>query len=164
MTLADAPTAAPAHQDLLKQLRAFLAGASAGGSRGANPRLAQTALHLLVHLPAARDAVFEYYGGVLEGVVARHSGQEPAVTEEEEELIEELQKVLAGFVERRPEAWAPIVSAWALDILGRMTSKYSSKISGPPSRYHSPSSAWSYSHEYTLVTKVGITNLATLKI
>ena len=41
-------------QDLLKQLRLFLAGASTGNTRG-NTRLAQTALHLLVHLPAARS-------------------------------------------------------------------------------------------------------------
>ena len=49
------PPGAGGHQDLLKQLKVFLAGAStASGARGANPRLAQTALHLLVHLPAAR--------------------------------------------------------------------------------------------------------------
>ena len=49
------PPGAGSHQDLLKQLKVFLAGAAtASGSRGANPRLAQTALHLLVHLPAAR--------------------------------------------------------------------------------------------------------------
>ena len=49
------PPGVGSHQDLLKQLKVFLAGAAtASGSRGANPRLAQTALHLLVHLPAAR--------------------------------------------------------------------------------------------------------------
>ena len=84
-----------------------------------------------------RDAVFEYYGTVLDGVVSRHSTGDgnngPSTTEEEELLIEELQKVLAGFIEANPEAWAPIVSAWSLDNLGRMSSKWSSKISGPPS-------------------------------
>ena len=84
-----------------------------------------------------RDAVFEYYGTVLDGVVSRHSAGDgnngPSTTEEEELLIEELQKVLAGFIEANPEAWAPIVSAWSLDNLGRMSSKWSSKISGPPS-------------------------------
>ena len=59
MTMAEPlPSGLPgagSHQDLLKQLKVFLAGAAtASGSRGANPRLAQTALHLLVHLPAAR--------------------------------------------------------------------------------------------------------------
>jgi integrator complex subunit 5 len=127
----------------------FLAGAAAGpGARGGSTRLAGTALHLLVHLPAARDAVFEYYGALLDGVVGRHSAQageagQPSITEEEEVTIEELQKVLAGFIETNPEAWAPLVSAWALDNLGRMSSKWSSKISGPPtSLLHDKLSAW----------------------
>ena len=50
-----APGGVGGHQELMKQLKVFLAGAAiASGSRGANSRLSQTALHLLVHLPAAR--------------------------------------------------------------------------------------------------------------
>ena len=78
--------------------------------------------------------------------MSRHSTGEnngPSTTEEEELLIEELQKVLAGFIEANPEAWAPIVSAWSLDNLGRMSSKWSSKISGPPSTLlHDKLSSW----------------------
>ena len=73
---------------------------------------------------------------MLDGIVSRHStgdGNNPSITEEEELLIEELQKVLAGFIETNPEAWAPIVSAWSLENLGKMSSKWSSKISGAPS-------------------------------
>ena len=91
-----------------------------------------------------RDAVFEYYSSVLEGVVSRHStGEGQGASEEEELLIEELQKVLEGFIGSNPEAWAPLVSAWALDTLGRMSSRWSSKISGPPSGLlHDKLSAW----------------------
>ena len=44
---------------------------------------------------------------MLDGIVSRHStgdGNNPSITEEEELLIEELQKVLTGFIETNPEA------------------------------------------------------------
>ena len=42
-------------EELMKQLRTFLQGASGGGRGTANTRMAATALHLLTHLPAARE-------------------------------------------------------------------------------------------------------------
>jgi hypothetical protein len=41
----------------------FVSGAGGSGRNNVNVRLASTALHLLRHLPGAREAVFEYYAG-----------------------------------------------------------------------------------------------------
>jgi hypothetical protein len=41
----------------------MVSGAGGSGRNNVNVRLASTALHLLRHLPGAREAVFEYYAG-----------------------------------------------------------------------------------------------------
>jgi len=135
-----------AQEELMKQLRAFLQGAAGGGRGALNPRLASTAIHLLTHLPASREAVFEYYSVVLDAAVGRYNpanneggpGSQAAQVqlaqaEDEERIIGDLQKVLSGFIESNPTAWAPIISKWSLDSLGRLSSKYSGKICGKQS-------------------------------
>ena len=40
-------------------------------------------------------------------------------------IVSQVQEVLLDFVEVNPEAWAPIISAWAIELLGQISSRYS---------------------------------------
>ena len=117
-------------EGLGRQLKQFLSGVSGSVARGGVPvgpvnlRLAQTALHFMTDLPAARDAVFEYFGLVLDGEVAKYqpmgAGQVREFNQSQEDgehVIEQLQEVLTGFLESNPVHWAPQVSRWSLDCL-----------------------------------------------
>lgn len=62
-------------QDLLAEVRKFISGA-ARSSHGSNTLdLARTALSLLQNLPAARDAVLEYFCTVFSVCVSKHVRQ-----------------------------------------------------------------------------------------
>jgi len=151
MILEAAPTP-PNQEDLVKQLRTFLAGAGAPTRTQVNPQLCSTALHLLTHLPAAREAVLEYFGSVLDGIVSRYNPQQErdqtVYSEDVSEIIlEDLSTVLSSLVSSSPSPWAPIVSTWSLDCLGKLSTKWSSKVcgkTGPNSTQllHEKMSAW----------------------
>ncbi|XP_049959293.1 integrator complex subunit 5 isoform X1 [Schistocerca serialis cubense] len=127
--------AVPSH-DLLSELRAFLAGATR--SVKTNPlELARRALSLLKTLPATRDAVLEYFCTLFEGSVSKYMSETAAgqktdqnhgtpsgITSQEDATISEIHDVLCNFVSSNPEAWAPIISAWALQLLGDISSRY----------------------------------------
>jgi len=133
-------------------LRSFLAGAGPSTRNQVNPQLSSTALHLLTHLPAAREAVLEYFGSVLDGIVSRYNPQQDrdqnAYNEDMSEIIlEDLARVLSSLVSSSPSPWAPIVSTWSLDCLGKLSTKWSSKVcgkQGPNSNQllHEKMSAW----------------------
>ena len=40
-------------------------------------------------------------------------------------IVSQAQEVLLDFVGKNPESWAPIVSAWAIELLGQISSEYS---------------------------------------
>ena len=115
--------------ELLKQLRTFLSGASGTTRPPLKPQLASTALYLLTHLPAAREAVLEYFGHVLDGIMARYSPQANNqddrqghnYNEDEEMILDDLSKTLSDLVSSSPSPWAPVVSAWCLECLGRLS-------------------------------------------
>ena len=46
-------------------------------------------------------------------------------TEALNSIVAQAQEVLYEFVDTNPEAWAPIISAWAIELLGQISSKYS---------------------------------------
>ena len=80
----------PSKAELQRQLRSFLAGVGKGrGAPAVDSQLSSTALHLLVGLPAAREAVLEYFSLLLDGMVSRHT--EPGCGSEEEEVLLELE-------------------------------------------------------------------------
>jgi hypothetical protein len=57
---------------------------------------------------------------VFEGLVSRYNPEaEASSTEDEETVVSDLQHVLSGFVEANPRAWAPLISKWSLDTLGK---------------------------------------------
>lgn len=47
------------------------------------------------------------------------------VSKQEEEVMGEIHGVLCSFVSSSPQAWAPIISSWSLQLLGRLSSRYS---------------------------------------
>ncbi|XP_035169818.1 integrator complex subunit 5, partial [Oxyura jamaicensis] len=50
------------------------------------------------------------------------------------EVIRETRRLLASLVRSKPAAWAPAVASWAVDLLGRLSSKYPPPASSPPPR------------------------------
>jgi len=131
-------TPTPSNQDeLLKQLRTFLTGAGAPTRNQINRQLSSTALHLLTNLPAAREAVLEYFGCALDGIVSRYNPQQDresqnTYNEDEDIILDDLSRVLSSLVTNSPSPWAPIVSTWSLDCLGKLSTKWSAKICGKP--------------------------------
>ena len=143
-------TSSTSKDDLLRQLRTFLSAASGTTRPPVKPALCSTALQLLVRLPAAREAVLEYFGHVLDGVVARYNSnpqqQEDRGRQEDEEMVlEELSSTLSDLVTASPgtgSPWPGLVSAWCLDCLGKLSSKWSNKICGKTTSLHEKLTAW----------------------
>ena len=101
--------------DLMRQLKTFLNGVGTSSRPQQKPQLCSTALYLLTHLPAARDAVLEYFGHVLDGMVARHNPQARSeaeerqnYNEEEEMILDELSRTLTDLVTASPSPWASV--------------------------------------------------------
>jgi len=139
----------PNQDELLKHLRTFLAGAGVSTRGQVNPQLSTTALHLLTQLPAAREAVLEYFGSVLDGIVSRYNPIQDrdggnTFNEDEEIILADLSRVLSSLVTSCPSPWAPIVSTWSLECLGKLSTKWSSKICGKQGQQllHEKLSAW----------------------
>ena len=135
--------------DLTRQLKSFLSGAGTSSRPQLKPQLCSTALQLLTQLPAARAAVLEYFGFVLDGMVARYNPQARGeaeerlnYNEEEEMILDELSQTLSDLVTSSPSPWASVVSTWCLDCLGKMSSKWSNKICGKVNTIHEKLSAW----------------------
>ena len=131
----------PSRDELLRQQKMFLAGAGSLGRSGVSGQLCETALYLLQHLPAAREAVLEWHGQVLDGVLARYS-LEAGSSYEEEEMMSGMSRTFTRLVSTSPSPWAPIISSWALDCLGKLSSKWSSQVCGKSNSLHEKLSCW----------------------
>uniref|UniRef100_A0A1B6D092 Integrator complex subunit 5 n=1 Tax=Clastoptera arizonana TaxID=38151 RepID=A0A1B6D092_9HEMI len=103
----------------------FLQGANGGIE--INPlEFARTSLQLLKNLPLVRDAVLEYFCRLFDSSVASYLAEldmSHNPTQEENTLME-IHSVLCSYVKANPEAWAPIISTWSLELLGSLSSKY----------------------------------------
>ena len=51
--------------------------------------------------------------------------QSPGYVDTLNTIVSQAQQVLLDFVEKNPESWAPIISAWAIELLGQISSEYS---------------------------------------
>ncbi|KAK5644511.1 hypothetical protein RI129_005811 [Pyrocoelia pectoralis] len=121
--------------DVLLELKSFIGGA-AHSTKPNHFELTKAALNLLKTLPAARDAVLEYFCTVfnmatqnfiirIETEIA--TGQLPPVTEDDEAIISEIHSVICNFVSINAEAWAPIISTWSLELLGELSTRYAGR-------------------------------------
>ncbi|XP_048244995.1 integrator complex subunit 5-like [Haliotis rufescens] len=122
-----------APQDILNEVNRFLRGASYDSKIG-EENLAQSALFLLRTMPAARHAVLEHFCNVFDEAVNNHLLQMElgqSVTDEtvkiKEGILQDISGVLLSFIQVNPEAWAPILSAWSLELLGHISCKYAEK-------------------------------------
>ncbi|XP_076236302.1 integrator complex subunit 5 omd isoform X2 [Calliopsis andreniformis] len=116
--------------DILAEVRKFISGAVRPTHNTSTLDVTRTALSLLRNVPAARDAVLEYFCNVFFAAVTKYFRQietNQNITICEETIIAEIHDVFTNFINENPEAWAPIISAWSLELLGKLSSEYSKR-------------------------------------
>lgn len=115
----------------LTDLRLFLAGTASYESKVRGSDVVHAAIRLLKTLPVAREAVLEHMHGLFDDAVSRHmarlESEEPCGGVADEWAVEEVHRVLSGFVGANVGAWAPIVSSWSLELLGQLTRKHADR-------------------------------------
>ncbi|KAF5290000.1 hypothetical protein FQR65_LT11666 [Abscondita terminalis] len=121
--------------DILFELKSFIGGATQTPKQN-HFDLTKAALSLLKTLPAARDAVLEYFCTVFNTATQNFivrieteiaTGQLPPVSEDDETIISEIHTVICGLVSLNAEAWAPIISTWSLELLGELSTRYAGR-------------------------------------
>ncbi|CAL1542731.1 unnamed protein product [Lymnaea stagnalis] len=122
--------------ELRRQLNQFLQGTSSGAPFSYDS-LANSALFLLRTVPVARHAVLEHYAVSFDDAINTHlscaergqwGSQDPeALQRSQLSALQDVTGVLLSFIKSNAEAWAPVVSSWALSLLGQMSSKYAAK-------------------------------------
>ncbi|KAL8589647.1 hypothetical protein ACOMHN_016031 [Nucella lapillus] len=127
------PASSASPQDIQQEVRAFLAGATCQrGVGGAG--LAHSALFLLQRVPAARHAVLQHFCNVFDDAAATYithlDNTQPELEQTMEvsvSVLQDVSRVLMGFISTSPDAWAPIVSSWSLTLLGQISGRYSKR-------------------------------------
>ncbi|XP_038643399.1 integrator complex subunit 5 [Scyliorhinus canicula] len=131
-------------QELLQEMKAFISGIDpVRGHKLTVKDHARCGILLLRNLPPARGAVLEYLRGVFDEYVSCYildlnheggmgSGRGPVLGRPGlDDVTQEIQTVLSEFVHSNPRAWAPLVSAWSIDLMGQLSSKYSGRHQVP---------------------------------
>ncbi|XP_023226781.1 integrator complex subunit 5-like [Centruroides sculpturatus] len=116
---------------VLQELRTFLNGAT-HSAKVRNVDVARSAIYLLKTLPAARDAVLEHmynlFDETVNSYVLKYELEDRLVDSlADDDVVEEIHGVLSQFISNGPDYWASIISSWALDLLGYLSSKYADK-------------------------------------
>nr|XP_034954843.1 integrator complex subunit 5 [Zootoca vivipara]XP_034954844.1 integrator complex subunit 5 [Zootoca vivipara] len=129
-------------QELAQEIKAFLSGVDPlHGNKLTLKEHAQCAILLLRSLPPARSAVLDHLRGVFdeyvctylldlessEGGLGSIRSQGPNL----DDVVQEIQAVLSEFVRMNPKAWAALVSAWSIDLMGQLSSKYAGRHGVP---------------------------------
>ncbi|KAM9301745.1 integrator complex subunit 5 [Gastrophryne carolinensis] len=139
-------------QDLSLQIKLFLSGADPQHGQKLSPRdHARCALLLLRCLPPARHAVLEHLRSVFHESVSsflnerdsQEALQQPSSSQRRapppvinlglDEVTKEVQKVLEEFIRLNPRAWAPLISAWSIELMGQLSSKHANRQGMPHS-------------------------------
>ncbi|XP_072407280.1 integrator complex subunit 5 [Chiloscyllium punctatum] len=128
--------AAISSQELLQEMKAFISGIDqVHGHKLSVKEHARCGILLLRNLPPARAAVLEHLRGVFDEYVSGYilelnregAGGPPGMSQAGlDDVTQEIQGVLSEFVQSNPKAWAPLVSAWSIELMGQLSSKYSS--------------------------------------
>ncbi|NXI36917.1 INT5 protein, partial [Galbula dea] len=127
-------------QELGQEVKAFLSGLDPIQGTQLSPQAhARCALLLLRTLPPARHAALEHLRGVFDDQVCSHLMEKETGLSSGalgsgnalEEVVVEVQKVLEDFVKANPKAWAPVVSAWSIELMGQLSSKYAGRHGVP---------------------------------
>ncbi|XP_051716960.1 integrator complex subunit 5 [Ctenopharyngodon idella] len=136
-------------QELALEIKAFISGVDQTQGRKLSVRdHARCAVRLLRTVPACRGAVLEHLRGVYDEYVASFlqdleaevenggtstSGGGSTSVSSLEDVIKEVHAVLSEFIKLSPKAWAPLVSTWAVDLLGQLSSKHAGRRAAPHS-------------------------------
>lgn len=136
-------------QELALEIKAFISGIDQTQGRKLSVRdHARCAVRLLRTVPACRGAVLEHLRGVYDEYVAAFfqdleaesdngsnatTGGSNSNVSNLEDVIKEIHAVLLEFIRLNPKAWAPLVSSWAVDLLGQLSSKHAGRRAAPHS-------------------------------
>ncbi|XP_071821921.1 integrator complex subunit 5-like isoform X2 [Apostichopus japonicus] len=121
---------------MLKNIHAFVKGANRDNQKLTIEEHARCSLELLQTIPAARLAALEYLCHVFDESVNSylyemegkgHTGNKI------DDVITETHQILKKFIERNPTGWAPIISRWSIELLGRISSNYGNRRGVPHS-------------------------------
>ncbi|XP_067616611.1 integrator complex subunit 5 [Eurosta solidaginis] len=119
-----------------------------------NNTLLRSSLHLLEDLPSAREIIFEYFSIVAEVAVQNYvananvdfstglplrpgkKGNGPSSANNnvptqpsvmEDSSWSAVQEALENLVVKGPSAWGPVIAAWSLDLVGKLSDKYTKR-------------------------------------
>ncbi|XP_053575924.1 integrator complex subunit 5 [Bombina bombina] len=140
-------------QELSLQIKSFLSGLDPQhGNKLSLRDHARCSLLLLRCLPAARHAVLEHLRTVFHDSVSSFLSERdaqdslptsatssqrraapPPSSQGLDEVTQEVQKVLEEFIRLNPRAWAPLISAWSIELMGQLSSKHASRHGMPHS-------------------------------
>ncbi|XP_039871413.1 integrator complex subunit 5 [Simochromis diagramma] len=135
------PQTALSTQELSQEIKSFISGVDTVQGRKLSVREhARCAVRLLRSVPACRGAVLEHLRGVYDEHVSAflhnletESNASTGVSSNLEDIIQEIHAVLSEFIRLNPRAWAPLVSTWAVDLLGQLSSKHAGRRVAPHS-------------------------------
>uniref|UniRef100_A0A8D3E9S9 Integrator complex subunit 5 n=1 Tax=Scophthalmus maximus TaxID=52904 RepID=A0A8D3E9S9_SCOMX len=135
------PHTAPSAQELSQEIKSFISGVDTVQGRKLSVREhARCAVRLLRSVPACRGAVLEHLRGVYDEHVSAflhnletEGNGGSGVSSNLEDIIQEVHGVLSEFIRLNPRAWAPLVSSWAVDLLGQLSSKHAGRRVAPHS-------------------------------
>ncbi|XP_063001956.1 integrator complex subunit 5 [Elgaria multicarinata webbii] len=139
------PAVAPpslSSQELAQEIKAFLSGVDpVHGNKLTIKEHARCAILLLRSLPPARSAVLDHLRGVFDEYVCTYllelessdggMGSIRSQGPNLDDVVQEIQAVLSEFVRMNPKAWAGLVSAWSIDLMGQLSSKYAGRHGVP---------------------------------
>ncbi|XP_063294099.1 neutral alpha-glucosidase AB isoform X4 [Pelobates fuscus] len=140
-------------QELSLQIKTFFSGSDPHHGHKLSPREhARCSLLLLRCLPPARHAVLEHLRSVFHDSVSNFLNERdsqdnlPASSSSSQrrpppppsnpglnEVTQEVQKVLEEFIRLNPRAWAPLISAWSIELMGQLSSKHAGRQGMPHS-------------------------------
>ncbi|KAL7395292.1 hypothetical protein ABVT39_013866 [Epinephelus coioides] len=133
------PQTALSAQELSQEIKSFISGVDTVQGRKLSVREhARCAVRLLRSVPACRGAVLEHLRGVYDEHVSAflhnlETEGDASSSANLEDIIQEVHGVLSEFIRLNPRAWAPLVSAWAVDLLGQLSSKHAGRRVAPHS-------------------------------
>ncbi|NXO05014.1 INT5 protein, partial [Rhinopomastus cyanomelas] len=146
------PIPDPSPQELWGELRRFLSGQDPAGGSPLTPQShARCALLLLRCLPPARRAALQHLRGLFDQQVRTKNSSSSSSSSSSRmgvppvppspnpsaaalaEVIQEVQLVLAQLLDANPKAWAPVISSWAIELMGHLSSKYAGRHGVPHS-------------------------------
>ncbi|XP_034037769.1 LOW QUALITY PROTEIN: integrator complex subunit 5 [Thalassophryne amazonica] len=128
-------------QELAQEIKSFISGVDTVQGRKLSVREhARCSVRLLRSVPACREAVLEHLRGVYDDHVSTflhnletESETKTGVTSNLEDIYKEVHGVLSEFIRLNPRAWAPLVSTWAVELLGQLSSKHAGRRVAPHS-------------------------------